>query len=176
MGVSRRTAFLTQLLAVALSSALLAAAGEALLAVAQALVKPDSNFFFADIYQLIYMEEGTLTVSFGAHLRSGLFNLALMLFTYAAGMFLTLVFWRLNRIWTIIVAISIPVILNGVPALCYWMSLSFPNVRRFFAAVTAWLAAGVGNVIALFLLCAAFFTGISWLLLRRANIRAPQGN
>lgn len=173
MGVSRRTAFIAQLLAVVVSTLALGAAGEVLLAVGQAL-NHNANFFLGDLYQMIYGSiEMPMTLS--QHLCSGLFNTALMLLTFAAGMFTTFLFWRLNKFWTVVVAISIPLLLNLIPLALYRAAELSEGVRRAVEALMAFLGHSCWNAMGFLVALAGLFTVFAWLLVYRANIRAPQG-
>ncbi|MBP8640790.1 MAG: hypothetical protein KBI01_07835 [Oscillospiraceae bacterium] len=163
-GVSRRTAFLSELTAVLAASAILAVAGELLTGIAQALAISNFNLFVADLYQLIFVGSDVSSLTFSQHVLSALFNTSLMFAACVGGMFFSLMFWRLNRLWTIVVAISIPVLLNLVPNLLHWLNVDLtPFVN--------WISSSIGCFLLFFLVLALLLGVFNWLLLRRANIR-----
>lgn len=165
LGVSRRTAFLSQLMAVALGIVVLAAAGELLFAVAQPIASGSGEFFMKDLYQMLYLDESVVTLTAGEHLMSLCFNSAMLLAAFAFGMFFTFLFWRLSRFWIVVAAVSIPLTLNLVPMLIG---------RVCGDAVVELFTDSAWNVMAAMLLFAALFILISWRLMSRANIREPQ--
>lgn len=169
-GVSRRTAFLSQLAAVALAALALCAGGELLVWAAQVLSGP--QVLFADIYQMMIGLEDSAGLTLSGHLASMGFNLCMMLFFFAFGMLFTTVYWRLNKFWMIVVSISIPVLCNVIPLTLYWAD-RFTVVRQAMVQIGWFLAASPWNIALVSMVMGALFTVISYLLVRRANIREP---
>ena len=165
-GVSRRTTFVSELLAVLTASLVLAVAGEILIGTAQAFSAANKNFFFADIYQLFYLE-GESKLTFIQHIISALFSTSLMFASCLLGMFFSLMFWRLNKFWTVVAAISIPLLINGIPALLYKAGVDFTPFIN-------WLSYSPFNFMLFFILIAALIGIINWLILRNANIKAAK--
>ena len=169
LGVCRRTTFLGSLLSTAIAALALAAAGKLLLTLLQVMTASLPNLYVGDLYAMLYQDMATLTL--GEHLTSLLFSSCLMLFCWTAGCFFTFLFWRLNKIGCVIAGISIPVVLNVVPALLYYYSrplaplVSFLNLLATRAAASPWFA------MALFLVIGGIIALICWLLVRNANIR-----
>lgn len=169
LGVCRRTTFLGSLLSTAIAALGLAAAGELLLTLLQVMTASLPNLYVGDLYAMLYQDMATLTP--GQHLISLLFSSCLMLCCWTAGCFFTFLFWRLNKIGCVIAGISIPVVLNGVPALLYYFRqplaplVSFLTFLATHAAASPWFAMG------LFLVIGAIIALICWLLVRNANIR-----
>lgn len=166
MGVSRRTAFLCNVAAAIVASLLLAIGGEAVLAIGKAA--GNSNVYLSDLYELIYIGSAQ---TFLQHVGGALFNTLLMLFAYCGGMFFTYLFWRLNKGWTIVAALSIPVLLNLVPLLIYKNA----GVARAMNGLLSWILASAGNLMLCFVLLSAVLCAVCWLMVRRANIKAPSG-
>jgi len=164
-GVSRRTAFISEILAVLSVSAILAVAGELLTAITQVVVLSNPNSFVGDVYQLIYMDAARVLPTFGQHMLSALINTGMFFCASLIGMFFSLLFWRLNKLWTIVVAIAIPFAINGVPILL--VRLGF-NLNPFIE----WIASSPFCFALTSLTIAAAAALIDWLLLRRANIKA----
>ncbi|HRW56222.1 MAG TPA: hypothetical protein P5185_00430 [Oscillospiraceae bacterium] len=163
-GVSRRTSFVSEILAVLSVSAILAAAGELLTGIAQAFSAGNSQFLIADLYQLIYVGPDAVSLSFGQHILSMLLNTSLTFCACLFGMFFSLMFWRLNKVWTVVAAISIPVLINVVPILLSRLGINL-------ILLINWIGASPFNFVLFFLLLAALFGAVNWLLLRRANIK-----
>lgn len=166
-GVSRRTAFVNHLLCCGLLSVILAAAGEILQIVTVALEINHSNFMFSDMYQLIYMKTNNATIlTLSQHLNSALMNLCIYLGFTMFGTFFSLLFWLLSRTWKIIAVILMVVLTNLVPFQLNHAGISFmPFIN--------WLNSSPYCLMLFFVLFAAVFTVISWLLLRRTNVKGP---
>lgn len=173
-GISRRTAFANAIIMMAAVSLATAAAGELITGLGQLAAASRGNLSILDVYQMLYIgQDAGVILSFGQHVMSLLFNAALMLMMGVWGSFFSLLFWRLGKFWTVVVAISIPVLCNVVPWLLYKLGTAIPTAGRFGSALFRLLAASPWNCIALFLLLAAVACVIDGLLLRRVNIRAP---
>ena len=166
-GVSRRSSFVSEMLALLTLSAVLAAVGELITGLAQTavLTAPSEHVFVCDLYQIIYLKSGFAQLSFSQHIISALVNTGLLLSLTMFGMFFSLMFWRLSKVWTVLVAISIPVLMNIVPWLLVKIGL---NLAPFFA----WVLRSPLYFVLTCLAVAVFFGIIDWLLLRRANIKA----
>ncbi len=163
-GVSRRTAFLSELLAVLSVSAVIVVVGELLNGAAMLFLAGNEHFFVGDFYQIIYLRDTSSVLTLAQHAQSALMNFSLVLSACLFGMFFSLMFWRLSRTWTIIVAVAIPLLLNLVPAALYKLGVNF---QPFIL----WLAASPYYLVLFALALAAFFGIINWLLLRNANIK-----
>ncbi len=166
-GVSRRTSFICEVLAALSVAALLAVAGEVMNGIAQAISADKSSIFVADLYQLIYVGINTQKLSVGQHIMSILFNTGFSLSVCLAGMFFSLMFWRLNKFWTIVAALCIPVVINGGPIVLYMMGFDL-------AAFGRWLAASPINFMVCFAVGSIIAGTIDWMLLRKANILAAR--
>lgn len=174
-GVSRRSAFLAELTAIAAVSAALAVYGQVLTGVVQLLSGGRETVFVADLYQLVYVgyaPGGVMTP--GQLAVGGLLNLSLLLALGMLGEFFSALFWRLNKFWTVVAAIAIPVLLNGAAWGLYWLADRMPALMEAVGAMARWLLASPWNLMAASLLAAAALAGINWLLLRRAHIKAAK--
>lgn len=166
--VSRRTAFLGVVLSVLAAAAVLATAGELLTWLGQLFARGHSNFYMGDLYQMIYVGIGDgAALSFSGHLISILLNTALTFGSCLCGMFFSLLFWRLKKVWKVIAGISIPFLLNVFPWIMMKIGLS-PKPLIHFLAASPW------NLIGFFLLISVLAAGIDWLLLRRAVIKSAK--
>lgn len=171
MGVSRATSFTAQLITTVLVSLALSLVGELISTVVQLFTK-NSSMFFVDLFQMMYNDGEPL--SFGGHMLSICFNTCICVFAYISGMFYTLLFWRLNKFWTVVAALALVLLANlGLNADVFapimpWLGRM---ATAFFEAVTR----GPAALMIFFLVCAAILAFIEWLLLRRAYIRASVG-
>ena len=163
-GISRRTSFVSELLAILATSFIVAVAGELLTGIVQALSVDNSKLYVADLFQLIYAGDGATALTLGQHAMSALLNTSLTFCACIGGMFFSLMFWRLNKLWTIVVAISIPLLINIVPILLYKAGVNLEPL-------VTWIRSSPINFVLFFLLSAALFVIINWLLLRKANIK-----
>ncbi|MDO4581524.1 MAG: hypothetical protein Q4B96_02935 [Bacillota bacterium] len=111
-GVGRRTAFAALLAVCAAGSLLLAASGQLLLTLAHAVNAAAPGYINGFYYMLFEMNPpgelsaaGNMLVSFGGYMASAL-----------GGMMISLIFYRLPRFWSIVVAVAVPVMLFiGLP-------------------------------------------------------------
>lgn len=168
MGVSRRTSFLGLLVSSVLASLLLGLAGAVLIGGTQAL----SGGFVAvsDLYAMIYLDQMAFT-SAAQHLCSVLFNATLMLCCFAAGLFFTFLFWRLNKVGCFLAGISIPVLLTGLPSLGYYFREPLAPLLNLLTDLVWFFLSSPWAGMLVFLVIAAVFAFLAWLLVRRANIR-----
>lgn len=177
-GISRRTAFLAELAALALISLAVSGGLTLLTALTNRLPLGAFQLFAADLCQLLYWTgenmEGLTSLSLGQQLISWLFGACLMLGLGLLGQFFSLLFWRLNKVWTVAAAVSIPVLLNLIPWGIYRLSLVWTAADRMISAFFEFLCASPWNVMLVSLLASAALTGINWLLLRRTNIQAAK--
>lgn len=175
LGAGRPTAFISELIAAVITSIALSLIGEVILAVCQAIVAGRDNIVFSDMYQVLYIGMDARTMTFGQHLLSAAFNTSLCLSGYAAGAFLSLLFYRLSKIWRIVVAVGIPVlIIFGIPGFI----AKFGFGSQFSQSVMdfmEWIGKSAGNFILLFVGIAIIFAAINWLLMRRAPVTVKKG-
>jgi len=166
-GISRRTAFLSELLSLLSISVILSIAGELVTASAQAVASGKPNVFVFDFYQLIYLGTDRVSPTFGQHIMSAFTNTSLFCSVCIVGMFFSLLFWRLNKFWTIVVAISIPFALNGIPYLLVKLGVNLNPLVK-------WIASSPFCFILTCFVIAALVAIIDWCLLRNANIKAAK--
>ncbi len=159
-GVGRKTLFYTELF------------NTALLAILGALISfvTDLIFFipgWADPYDVGYAAFRENFAS-APYIQSYAVLLAGLMLAAALGMFISMAFYRMNKAWTIITAVGVPlVVMNGTAALGMLM------VRRFSGVLNM-----LRTILAMPMLCAAALFGIAvillifdWLLMRRAPIK-----
>ena len=170
-GVSRRTAFLAELISQAAVAVLVALGTTALLAVYQAIPGMMGRVYVSDIYQLVY--EGEATGAAG-YLRTVVFSAAMCFALAGVGQFCSVLYWRLSKFWTVTVSIAIPLALIFAPAALLTAvgdSAVGEAVVRTLAAFGRFFVGSVWNAALVFLVLAAVFFALRWLLVRRAVIR-----
>lgn len=173
-GVSRITSFVSGLLAALLSCIILAASGELLTAVAQAVTADYENYFVSDLYQMLYADGKFASLSLGGHIVSIVFNFSMMASAYMAGMFISMVFYRLNKAWTIVVAVGAPVFVFAVLPILMQAAGSESFVSRMLAGLVDWILSSPWAWISFFIIGAVVLIILDWLLMRRAPIKAAQ--
>ena len=90
---------------------------------------------------------------------------------FCLGLFFTFLFWRLNKVGCIIAALAIPFVLAGIPALMGLFPTVFaPAVRLLSFLGTLYISSPWWGM-ACALIFALFFALVSWMLIRRTNIR-----
>ncbi len=172
LGVCRRTAFLSLFPPMILSAFVLALLGEGMLGVARTVSAARGGPpLFSDLFALIYLGE-TGSPTLVQHGLAALFGVTYMLAGFCLGLFLTFLFWRLNKVGCIIAALAIPAVLVGLPALAALFPTLFAPVIRLAARFGRLWVSSPWWAMAFALVLALFFAGISWLLIRRTNIRA----
>ena len=167
-GVSRRTAFVGQIMTVLAVSAIISIGTELLMGIAQFIENGSQRFFVADLYQIIYVGLDKTVLSFGQHIMSILFSFFLVSSVCFVGMFFSLLFWRLSKFWTIVVAVAIPLLMNFVPLALYKAGVDLSPVIK-------WLGSSPVKFYFSFALASVILCVINWLLLRKANIREAKG-
>ena len=172
LGVCRRTAFLSLFPPMILASLLLAVLGEGMLGIAREVsASRGGPPLFSDLFALIYLGE-TGSPTLVQHGLAALFGVTYMLAGFCLGLFLTFLFWRLNKVGCIIAALAIPAVLVGLPALAALFPTLFAPVIRLATRLGQLWTASPWWAMAFALIGALVFAVISWLLIRRTNIRA----
>ncbi|NCB42742.1 MAG: hypothetical protein EOM59_08995 [Clostridia bacterium] len=163
-GIARKTVFVVDIAMAVLSAAAIAVGGEIFMLLGRVFSQSVKGFFVQDFYSLIYAG-GSSTLTFFQHVESVIMASSLMLLAFSGGMFFSLIFYRLNKGWSILIAITIPFILLGVlPVMIF----------RAYAQVSAWvsfMAASSWNLVLVFLAFSSIMLFINWLLTRKIHIR-----
>ena len=171
-GVGRRSSFIAQTLAFTSISAIMAVAGELLTAAAQAVAASRGNMRVADLYQMMYLNSYT-SISAVNHIKQALFTLVFLLLASFAGMFISLVFYRLNKKWTVIVATGVPITLFFLPSIIIGTLNSHNIAVEFMENVAKAFSAFMDNptyVVIAAVACSLLLVLFNWLLTRRAPL------
>lgn len=172
LGVCRRTAFLSLFPPMILAALILAVLGEGILGVAREVsASRGGPPLFSDLFALIYLSDASQP-TLVQHGLAALFNTTYMLVGFCLGLFFTFLFWRLNKVGCIIAGLAIPVVLVGLPALATLFPTLFAPVIRLATRLGHLWVSSPWWAMAFALVCTLLFAGISWLLIRRTNIRA----
>ena len=174
-GVSRRSAFLADAAALAVAALLVAVGVSVIMGIYRAALG-GGQVLFTDLYQLIY-EPSSAGVDPGALARSAVFSTVVGWMLAALGQFCSALYWRLNKFWTILISVAVPLaLLFGSAPLVSWMDTTSAG-RAAAAALAAFgrfAAASPWNGAAVLLALGAAFFAVTWLLLRRAMIRSAK--
>jgi len=170
-GIGRRTIFITELLLTLSISLILAVAGELLIAIGQAITANWQGIFITDIYQLIYTYESNYKMSFLQHLESIAFAFSIYVCATLAGMLISLIFYRLSKIGTIIVAVGSPLFLFIILPITLKRSGAGYLLRSVLMAVFQFIHSSPWAFIFCSLLATIFISIFSWLLMRRAPVK-----
>ncbi|MBU5628035.1 hypothetical protein KQI82_14070 [Oscillibacter sp. MSJ-2] len=172
-GVGRRSAFWGNLITLLTVAGTMAAAGEVFVGAAQAMANGRTNVFFLDLYKMLYVGADRPGLTMGQHAMSAVLVLMLGLCAAVWGGFFSLLFWRLSKFWTVVVAVAIPVLANGIPWLIVYLA-GEEAVARLVFQVGEFLLSSPWNLIAVLAVLSAVGIGVNWLLLRRATVKAAK--
>lgn len=165
-GISRRSVFYGTLFAAVLVTLLLAAVGEVLTTAMQALTAGTACMEVSGLYQMLFAADTDwISAPFGLHFASAVFIFSLLIGANLAGRFISLMFFRLNKLWTVIVAVGAPIFLFWILPLM--LARSGIDFGAFFKA----LLFTPTRVSAFFLILAAVAAAADRLLMLRAPIR-----
>ena len=170
-GVSRRTAFLAEIISQAVVAVLVSLGAAVILAAYRSLPGFMDRVEVSDVYQMLY---GSAAMGLAGYLRLAVFSAAMAFSLAGVGQFWSVLYWRLSKFWTVTVSIAIPLVLIFAPA-----ALLTAAGDSAVGEAIVWAAAALGrffvssvwNGVLVFLLMGAVSFLLSWLLVRRAVIR-----
>lgn len=174
-GISRRTIFISRLITILAVCTGMAVIDKGILLLGKLIASISTRISYTGLFEMIYAVRADRISSLHMHIDGFFFNLCLYLAVMTIGYFITIAFYRMNRIAKITVAIGVPmVLLNGLPILDAAL-LHGAVMRALVNAVT--FAFGFQNganpyfgMISL-LLIAAVFCCLSWMMVRRAVVK-----
>ena len=175
-GVSRRSAFLADVAALAVAAVLVAVGTTVILGIYRAILGSDSLLLITDLYQLLY-EEPSAGADVGTLVRGAVFSAVVGWMLAALGQFCSALYWRLNKFWTILISVAVPLVLIfGSMPLISWLDTTSAGraAVEALAAFGRFLAASPWNAATVFLVMGAAFFALSWMLVRRTMIRAAK--
>ena len=174
-GVSRKTIFIGRIITFVTVCAGMAVIDRIILVVAKLITSYFPGAHFIGLFEMIYAGRETQVSGFNMHIDGMFFNFCLYLAFIAIGYFITIGFYRMNKIAKISVAIGVPMILfNAIPFLdaallhgvigrTLYNTLTFAfgfqnGANPYFGMVTCLLIFGI-------------FAGLSWLVMRKAVVK-----
>ena len=173
-GVSRRSAFLADIAALAVAAVLVAVGTTVIMGTYRAILGGEGRVLISDIYQVLYETSGS---GLGDLARGAALSAVLGWMLAGLGQLCSALYWRLNKFWTVLISVAVPLalIFGSVPLLD-WMSSTPAGqaAARALAAFGRFLMASSWNMSAVLLAMGAAFFAVTWPLLRRANIRAAK--
>ena len=172
-GVSRRSAFLADVAALAVAAVLVAVGVSVIMGAYQAVLGGQGRLLITDLYQVLY-EGPSAGTGMGGLARGAIFSAVVGWMLAALGQFCSALYWRLNKFWTILISVAVPLalIFGSVPLLTWLDTTSAGQAAvEALAAFGRFLAASPWNAAAVLLAMGAAFFAVTWLLLRRAMIR-----
>jgi len=170
-GIGRRTVFTVELLLILSASLILAVAGDVFIAIGHTVTADWQGFFITDLYQLLYANEGNYKMSFVQHFESIAFAFSIYVCATLAGILISLIFYRLNKIGTIVLAIGAPLFFFVVLPI----TLNRTGVGYYLKPLLVAIFEFIHSSPWAFMLCSlltSIIIGIfSWLLMRRAPVK-----
>lgn len=174
-GISRKTIFVSRLMTIIAVCTGMAIIDKGILLIGKYIAYINTRILYTGLFEMIYGVRADHISTLHMHIDGFFFNLCLYLAAMTLGYFITIAFYRMNRIAKITVAVGVPmVLLNGLPILD--AALLHGVVMRAFAnaATFAFGFQNGGNpyfgMVSL-LLIAAVFSCFSWLMVRRAVVK-----
>lgn len=165
MGMSRRSAFLANLLGNLAAFAVAAVGLTVLTALLQVLSNGSEHFAVTDIYQIMYSTSGNYVMTPGEYGTMALLSFILFACAGSFGMLCTTAFWRVNKLGAWILGLSLGLGLGvGFPNLIDRLS---PYLIRPLRILTT----NVWVLMGFLLIWAVVFLLGTWLLARRAVIK-----
>lgn len=119
-GVSRRSAFLADVAALAVAAVLVAAGVTVIMGAYQTVLGGQGRLLITDLYQVIY-EGPSAGAGIGGLVRGAIFSAAVGWMLAALGQFCSALYWRLNKFWTILISVTVPLVLifGSVPLISW---------------------------------------------------------
>ena len=174
-GISRKTMFVTRIITIITLCTGMAVIDKIILLIGKFVASRSGRISFTGLFEYIYGARTAHISSAQMHAESFLFNLCLYLAVITIGYFITIGFYRMNKIAKISVAIGVPmVLLNGLPLvdavlLKGVIGRTFINTFLFAFGFKNGANPYYGMVSCLVIF--ALFAGLSWLIMRKAVVK-----
>jgi hypothetical protein len=165
-GYGRRTIFIVECLIIMIISMILAIGERLFITAGTAITRNSPGVKVFDLYQNLFASSTSGKGTMMINIESTLAFFAVISLTYLTGMLISLIFYRLNKLWTVIVAVGGPLfIFVGLPILINYFRLSFEAPASFLTG-SPWIFTGCT------LAAAAVLAFFNWLLFRRAPVKS----
>lgn len=173
--ISRKTIFVSRLITILAVCTGMAVIDKGVLLIGKLIASHSTGIFYTGLFEMIYAVRANRISTVHMHIDGFFFNLFLYLAAMAIGYFITIAFYRMNKVTKITVAIGVPmVLLNGLPLLDAAL-LHGAIFKALMNAVT--FAFGFQNngnpylgMVSLLLITVVFIS-LSWLMMRRAVVK-----
>ena len=171
-GVSRRSAFLSDVAALAVAAVLVAVGTTVIMGTYRAILSGEGRVLISDIYQLLYEPSGG---GLGGLARGAVLSAVLGWMLAGLGQLCSALYWRLNKPATVAVSVGAPLAL--ILAVNWLGGTATPLKEAILRGVygfALFLSRSPWNLAAVLLVMGAAFFAVTWPLLRRAGIRAAK--
>jgi len=174
-GISRKTIFVSRFITILAVCTGMAVIDKGILLLGKLITSNSTRLVYTGLFEMIYAVRADRISTLHMHIDGFFFNLCLYLAAMTIGYFITIAFYRMNRVAKITVAVGVPmVLLNGLPILD--AALLHGTVLRALAnaATFAFGFQNGGNPyfgMVTLLLIATVFSCLSWLMVRRAVVK-----
>ncbi|MBQ3404695.1 MAG: hypothetical protein IJG63_04670 [Oscillospiraceae bacterium] len=172
-GVGRNTTFFAMILSLICACAVLAVLGELISTLGETLTENNDRVSFSSLYALIYsglygvMQVGAAPGTVLSHVQSIGLVFVTLAGLYLCGSFLSLLFYRLKKVFKVILAIALPFII------CWIIPVALIRVGGAIGAeATISILASPGLMMLCMLAGAVVMAILCWLLIFRAPIKA----
>lgn len=165
---SRKTMFITRLMATGVISVAMAVINRVVVVLVRVISNASERFDTGGLYEMLYEQRVATLGGFQLHLEAILAMAVLYAAAIIAGYFITAAYYRMNKLWKMVVSIGVPVTLFVLLPLLEDTVLD----GKISAAIQRMIAAlGPPNPYRLILVCLLLTgagTALSWLLVRKA--------
>ena len=171
-GISRRSAFLSDVAALAVAAVLVAAGTTVIMGTYRTILGGEGRVLISDIYQVLYKTSGS---GLGDLARGAVLSAVLGWMLAGLGQLCSALYWRLNKPATVAVSVGAPLAL--ILTVNWLGGTATPLKEAILRGVygfALFLSRSPWNLAAVFLVMGAAFFAVTWPLLRRAGIRAAK--
>lgn len=166
-GVGRRTAFLSEIAVAVMITMIMSVAGILIALIGGSLAAGNENIVINTLYSFIYAQRAALLSPTAIFMETFLWNFIIYLSAYFTGMFISLMFYRLSKVWKVIAAIGLPILfLVILPTV---LVKSLPGLVIYIFSIDSFTNPWTGIKIGF--LNSIVFGIASWLLMIRAPIK-----
>lgn len=173
-GVSRKTMFCSKLLAALTIAGAMAAIDNLILLAGGAFSKNFENVSFLSVYEPLYLDVGAQQSPLLLHLHIYLYDVLLYFCLFCAGLLITMLFYRLNKMGKVAVGAGVPVFLTFiypiVDTFLFRGKISAAILRLFDVAFGITTRNPYAAMLSL-AVCIAATSALGWLLARRAVMK-----
>jgi len=173
-GVSRKTVFRSKVLTTLSVVSVMALIDKMILLLGKAAAGVYGNFKYFSLYEQAYADPLLREAAFLLHMKMFLFDFLMCFTSVWLGIFITVLFYRLNRVGKIAVGAGVPVALTFVfpliDSLLFHSKIS-SSIIRFLDFAFGIASRSPLSAMISFAVLSAILGALSWLLMRRAVVR-----